>query len=78
MQAHAIRETTHVANGRIILDVPSWMNDKDVEVIVFPYAEHEKAAPGKKRQRNLLAGKGPFKMADDFDHELPDAYWLGE
>ena len=79
MEAHALREMTHVANQRIILPVPSWLDDQDVEVIVLPQASDKQTpASTKERKPNLLADKGDFAMSKDFDDELPDSFWLGE
>ena len=39
--------------------------------------ETEKSAPAKERVLGLGASTH-FYMADDFDAELPDAFWLGE
>ena len=78
MEAHAIREMTHVANRRISLPVPSWLDNQDVEVIVLPQASNEPTQPGKKRKPNLLAERGSVTMSEDFDDELPESFWLGE
>jgi hypothetical protein len=78
MEAHALREMTHVANRRISLPVPSWLDNQDVEVIVLPRASFEATQLGKKRKPNLLADRGSFTMSEDFDDDLPDSFWLGE
>ena len=75
MEAHALREMTHVANRRISLSVPSWLDNQDVEVIVLPRTSNEPTQPVKKRKSNLLADRGSFTMSEDFDDELPDSFW---
>ncbi len=78
MEAQALHEIAHIANQQLILTVPSWMNNQDVEVIVLPKMQLEKPTPQTKRTPNLLASKGAYKISDDFDEELSDSFWLGE
>jgi len=41
------------------------------------YDEETETSPEKK-QRQFGQFKEPFFIADDFDSELPDSFWLGE
>lgn len=77
MEAQAIRESAHVLNRRLSLLLPGWIDNQDVDIIIFPKSVAKKGNP-KLRIPNLLASKGAFEMSEDFDDELPEAFWMGD
>ncbi len=78
MEAQAIRESVHIANRRLDILLPDWIDNQDVEVIIFPKTPVATLSKHNKRKPNLFAGKGAVRIADDFDAELPDSFWMGE
>lgn len=63
-------------NHKIILDLPESIKQGTVKVIIMYDKEKEELSQKKKRQFGQF--KEPVFIADDFDNELPDAFWLGE
>lgn len=61
-------------NNKIILDLPESIKQGTVKVIIM----YEKEELSQKKKRQFGQFKEPFFIADDFDNELPDAFWLGE
>ncbi len=79
MEAHAIRESVHIANRRLNLILPSWIDNQDVEVIILPKSTMQNRTNGSKsRVPNLFAGRGAFNVGEDFDAELPESFWMGD
>jgi hypothetical protein len=78
MEAQAIRESVHIANRRLDILLPDWIDNQDVEVIIFPKNPGVTLSKHNKRKPNLFAGNGTVRIADDFDAELPDSFWMGE
>lgn len=62
-------------NHKLILDLPKSIKQGTVKVIIMYDKEEELS---QKKQRQFGQFKEPFFIADDFDNELPDAFWLGE
>jgi len=77
MEAQAIRESVHIANRRLDILLPDWIDNQDVEVIIFPKIPVTNLSKQNKRKPNLFAGRGNVRIADDFDAELPDSFWMG-
>ena len=74
-----IREFQHIVDKKLIVSVPDWLNDKDVEVIIVPRESTEgKLSRDEIRTRNILRSRGDIKISDDFDEELPDSFWSRE
>jgi len=78
MEAQAIRELVHIVNRRLDILLPDWIDNQDVEVIILPKNQGDALRKHNKRKPNLFAGKGAVRIADDFDAELPDSFWMGE
>jgi hypothetical protein len=78
MEAQAIRELVHIVNRRLDILLPDWIDNQDVEVIIFPKNPGVTLSKHNKRKPNLFADKGTVRIADDFDAELPDSFWMGE
>ncbi len=60
-------------NHEIIISLPEHIRNKTVKVIIMYDKE-----PEKNSERQFGQFKEPFFIADDFDNELPDSFWLGE
>ncbi len=61
----------------IFLKLPDDIRQGTVKVIImYDEEKNEKYPEGKPRQFGQF--KEPFFIAEDFDNELPDAFWLGD
>jgi hypothetical protein len=67
-------QTTIDENHQIHLQLPEDFPPQSAKVIVL--LETIKPLPVKKRQFGQFKGK--IHIADDFNAELPDEFWLGE
>ena len=73
----AIEMKAQVTNKHeIVLKLPESIRHGTVKVIIM-YDEEKETLPEKK-QRQFGQFKEPFFVADDFDSELPDSFWLGD
>lgn len=61
-------------NHQILLQLPADCPPQSAKVIVL--LEKVQSRPLQKRQFGKFKGK--IHIADDFDAELPDSFWLGE
>jgi hypothetical protein len=67
-------QTTIDENHQIHLQLPENYPPQSATVIIL--LENINTPPVKKRQFGQFKGK--IHIADDFDAELPDEFWLGE
>jgi hypothetical protein len=67
-------QTTIDENHQIHLQLPENYPPQSAKVIIL--LENINTPPVKKRQFGQF--KGEIHIADDFDAELPDEFWLGE
>ena len=71
----AIEMKAKVTNSHeIFLKLPKKIKDETVKVIIM-YDNEKETLTGKK-QRNFGQFKEKVFIADDFDSELPDSFWL--
>ena len=75
---HAIEMKAQVTNtNEIILRLPEHIKDETVNVIIM-YDKEKDFLPEKKQRKFGQFRAAKFFIADDFDSELPDSFWLGE
>ncbi|MDM8525033.1 hypothetical protein QUF80_16810 [Desulfococcaceae bacterium HSG8] len=73
-----IRKYTVVKNGQLVLNLPEYFEQSEVEVIVLPKhgADFRNAFSEKKTKRlGILKGKAGYAIRDDF--KLTDEEFLG-
>lgn len=75
----AIREYAVVRNRQIVLNLPEYFEESEVEVIILPICRAEVCntlSEKKSRTLGILKGKADYTIKDDF--KLTDEEFLGE